>query len=40
MLIGWITAIDKGIQFCHIEVQPAFKFSRLKDVLVVLNSGY
>jgi len=40
MLIGWITAIDKRIQFCHIEVQPAFKFSRLKDVLVVLNSGY
>jgi rod shape-determining protein MreC len=40
MLIGWITAIDKRIQFCHIEVQPAFKFSRLKDVLVVMNSGY
>jgi len=40
MLIGWITAIDKRIQFCHIEVQPAFKFSRLKNVLVVMNSGY
>ena len=40
MLIGWITAVDKRIQFCHIEVKPAFKFSRLKDVLVVMNSGH
>jgi rod shape-determining protein MreC len=40
MLVGWITVIDKRLQFCHIEVKPAFKFSRLSDVLVVLNSGY
>lgn len=40
MLVGWITSIDKRVQFCHIEVKPAFKFSRLSDVLVVLNSGY
>lgn len=39
MLVGWIKSIDKGVQFCHIEVQPAFKFSRLNNVLVVLNSG-
>jgi rod shape-determining protein MreC len=39
MLVGWIKSIDKGIQFCHIEVQPAFKFSRLNSVLVILNSG-
>jgi len=39
MLVGWIKSIDKGVQFCHIEVQPAFKFSRLNTVLVVLNSG-
>lgn len=39
MLVGWIKSIDTGIQFCHIEVQPAFKFSRLNNVLVVLNSG-
>jgi len=40
MLVGWITAIDKKLQFCHIEVKPAFKFSRLTDVIIVLNSGY
>ncbi|HGJ64022.1 TPA: rod shape-determining protein MreC [bacterium] len=40
MLVGWITSIEKKIQFCHIEVKPAFKFSRLTDVIVVLNSGY
>jgi rod shape-determining protein MreC len=40
MLVGWITSIDKKIQFCHIEVKPAFKFSRLTNVIVVLNSGY
>jgi len=40
MLIGWITSIDKRLQFCHIEVKPAFKFSRLTDVIVILNSGY
>ncbi|MGB9594683.1 MAG: rod shape-determining protein MreC [Candidatus Poribacteria bacterium] len=39
MLVGWIKSIDKGVQFCHIEVQPAFKFSRLNNVLVILNSG-
>lgn len=39
LLVGWIKSIDKGVQFCHIEVQPAFKFSRLNNVLVVLNSG-
>jgi rod shape-determining protein MreC len=39
MLVGWIKTIDTGIQFCHIEVQPAYKFSRLNNVLVVLNSG-
>ncbi len=39
MLVGWIKSIDKGVQFCHIEVQPAFKFSRLSTVLVILNSG-
>lgn len=40
MMVGWITSVDKRLQFCHIEVKPAFNFSRLSDVLVILNSGY
>jgi len=40
MMVGWITSVDKRLQFCHIEVKPAFEFSRLSNVLVILNSGY
>jgi len=35
MMVGWISSIKKETHFCHIEVQPAFKFSRLREVLVV-----
>lgn len=40
MLAGEITSIRKGIHFCHIEVQPAFKFGKLREVMVVLDAGY
>lgn len=41
MLVGNISSIEKGIHFCRIEVQPAFKFSKLREVMVViLDTGY
>jgi len=38
MLVGWISSINRETQFCHIEVKPAFSFSRLREVLVLLKS--
>jgi len=35
ILVGWISSINRETQFCHIKVRPAFKFSRLNDVLVI-----
>jgi len=40
MLVGTISSIEKGTHFCRIEVQPAFKFSMLREVMVVLDAGY
>lgn len=40
MLVGWISSIDRQTNFCHIEVQPAYKFNRLREVIVILNSKY
>ncbi len=40
MLVGRISSIEKGINFCRVEVQPAFKFNKLKEVMVVLDTGY
>ncbi len=37
MLVGWISSIKKETYFCRIEVQPAFKFSRLRELLVVMD---
>lgn len=39
MLVGKISSIREGIRFCPIEVQPAFKFSKLREVMVVLDTG-
>lgn len=38
--VGEISSIEKGIHFCRIEVQPDFKFSALREVMVVLDAGY
>ncbi len=35
MLVGSISSIKRGIHFCRIKVQPAFKFSKLREVMVV-----
>lgn len=40
MLVGTISAMEKGTHFCRIEVKPAFKFGKLMEVMVVLNTGY
>lgn len=40
MLVGHISSIEKGTHFCRIEVQPAFKFGKLREVMVVLGTGY
>ena len=37
MLIGKISSIKKGLRFCRIEVQPYFKFNKLREVMVVLD---
>jgi rod shape-determining protein MreC len=39
MLVGTISSIEKGTHFCRVEVQPSFKFSKLRDVMVVLDTG-
>ena len=39
MLVGTISSIEKGTYFCRVEVQPAFKFAKLREVMVVLNAG-
>ena len=39
MLVGTISSIEKGIHFCRVEVQPSFKFGRLREVMVVVDSG-
>ncbi len=38
MLVGSISSVEKGIHFCRIEVRPAFKFSTLREVMVVLDT--
>ena len=40
MLVGTISSMEKSTHFCRIEVQPAFKFGKLMEVMVVLNTGY
>jgi rod shape-determining protein MreC len=35
MLVGKISSIEKGIHFCRIRVQPAFRFASLREVMVV-----
>jgi len=40
MLIGRISSIEKGIHFCRIEVQPAFIFNRLREVMVILDTRW
>lgn len=37
MLVGEISSIKKGTHFCRVEVQPAFKFNKLREVMVVLD---
>lgn len=39
MLVGTISSIEKGIYFCRVEVQPAFRFGKLREVMVVLDAG-
>ena len=38
MLTGKISSIRKGIHFCYVEVQPAFRFGKLREVMVVLDN--
>ena len=38
MLIGEISHIEKGTHFCSIEVQPAFRFRQVREVIVILNT--
>lgn len=40
MLVGRVSDIKRGIEFCPIEVEPAFKFRNLREVIVVLGTGY
>jgi cell shape-determining protein MreC len=40
MLIGRISSIEKGIHFCRIEVQTAFTFNRLREVMVILDTRW
>ncbi len=40
MLVGWISSINRQANFCHIEVQPAYRFNRLKEVIVILDARY
>ena len=38
MLVGRISSITKGTHFCRAEVRPAFRFGKLREVMVVLNN--
>lgn len=38
MLIGKLSSIEKGTHFCSIDVQPAFRFRKLREVMVVLGT--
>jgi rod shape-determining protein MreC len=38
MLVGTISSIEKGTHFCRVEVQPSFKFSKLREVMVVMDA--
>jgi len=40
MRVGEISSIKEGIHFSPIEVQPAFRFGKLREVMVVLDTGY
>jgi rod shape-determining protein MreC len=40
MRVGEISSIKEGLYFSPIEVQPAFKFNKLREVMVVLDTGY
>jgi rod shape-determining protein MreC len=37
MLVGRISSIKEGVQFCRIRVQPAFNFKSLREVMVVID---
>ena len=39
MLVGTISSIEKGIYFCRVEVEPAFRFGKVREVMVVLDTG-
>ncbi len=39
MLVGTISSMEKGTHFCRIEVQPAFRFNKLREVMVVMDAG-
>ena len=44
MLVGWISSIEekgieeKGTYFCRIVIEPAFKFNKLREVMVLRNN--
>jgi len=37
MLVGNISSIEKGVHFCRVEVEPAFRFAKLREVMVVVS---
>ena len=37
MLVGRISSIEKGIDFCRVEVHPASRFGQLREVMVILD---
>ncbi len=40
LLVGTISSIEKGTHFCRVEVQPGFRFGKLREVMVVLDTEY
>jgi rod shape-determining protein MreC len=44
MLVGWISSIEekgieeKGTYFCRIVIEPAFKFNKLREVMVLRDN--
>lgn len=39
LLVGRISRIKREIEFCPIEVEPAFNFRKLREVMVVVMGG-
>jgi len=39
LLVGRVSRIKREIEFCPIEVEPAFNFRKLREVMVVVMGG-